>query len=114
MEIVIRARHIGWNEELREHVERSIDFAVDRHKGLVDRISVYLTDLNGPRGGVDKLCQVAAEIRGARPVIILEKGEDIHAVVNRAASRLGYRVGRRADRQRISRQREYRTTIRAV
>jgi hypothetical protein len=34
--------------------------------------------------------------------------------VNRAARRLGYRVGRRADRQRIPHQREYRGTIRAA
>lgn len=113
MEIVIRARHIDWNEELRRHVERSIDFAIDRHKRRIDWVSVYLSDLNGPRGGVDKVCQITADIRGARPITIIEKGDDIQAVINQAARRLGYRVGRRADRQRISHQREYRATIRA-
>ena len=114
MEIAIRARHIGWNEELRHHVERSIEFAVDRHKDRIDRISVYLGDLNGPRGGIDKLCQITAAIRGARPVFILEKGDEFHAVVNRAAKRLGYRVGRRTQRQRMPHQREYRATVRAA
>lgn len=100
MKIAVRARQVGWNEELRRQVERSIEFAVDRHKSRIDRISVYLNDLNGPRGGVDKLCQITADIRGARPVLILERGDDLQAVVSRAAKRLGYRISRHAHRQR--------------
>jgi putative sigma-54 modulation protein len=114
MEIAIRARHVGWNDELRQQVERSIDFAVDRHRGRIDRISVYLSDLNGPRGGVDKLCQITADLRGTRPVLILERGKGLLAVVNRAARRLGYRIGRNIHRRRASGAPEYRATIRAV
>lgn len=114
MEIAIRARHVGWNEELRQQIERSIEFAVDRHRSRIGRISVYLSDLNGPRGGVDKVCQMTADIRGARPVLILERGDDLLGMVNRAARRLGYRIGRHTHRQRMPHQREYRSTIRAA
>ena len=114
MEIAIRAHHVGWNEELRQQIERSIEFAVDRHRSRIDRISVYVSDLNGPRGGGDKVCQMTAEIRGARPVLILEKGDDLLGMVNRAARRLGYRIGRHTHRQRMPHQREYRSTIRAA
>lgn len=114
MEIVIRARDIGWNDELRRQVERSITFAVDRHTKRIRRVSVYLTDLNGPRGGVDKLCQITADLRGSRSVLILEIGDDLLGVVTRAARRLGYRVGRSIQRLRTPPAREYRTTIRAA
>jgi hypothetical protein len=46
--------------------------------------------------------------------LILETGDDLKAVVSRAARRLHYRVGRRAHRQRMPQQREYRGTIRAA
>jgi hypothetical protein len=114
MELAIRARRAGWSEELQRHVERSIEFAVDRHRSRICRISVYLSDLNGPRGFFDKLCQITAEIRGARPVSVLERGDDLQAVVNRAARRLSYRIGRRTDRQRMPHPREYRATIRTA
>jgi hypothetical protein len=114
MEIAIRARHAGSNEELRQQIERSIQFAAGRHRSRIRRISVYLTDLNGPRGGADKLCQMTADIRGAQPVLILERGDDLLGVINRAARRLGYRIGRRTHRQRAPHQREYRSTIRAA
>ena len=114
MEIAIRARDIVWNEDLQDRVERSIEFAIDRHKSRIPRISVYLSDVNGPRGGVDKLCQITADMRGAQPVIILEKGVDVLAVVNRAVRRLGYRIGRRVHRERIAGAPEHRATIRAA
>ncbi|HWC01000.1 MAG TPA: HPF/RaiA family ribosome-associated protein [Bryobacteraceae bacterium] len=114
MEIAVRARHVGWNEELRQQVERSLEFAIDRHRSRIDRISVYLSDLNGPRGGIDKLCQITADIRGARPVLILERGRDLQTVVGRAARRLGYRIARHMHRQRIPSQRARRNTIRAA
>ncbi len=44
MEIDFRARDIVWNEDLQQQVQRSIEFAVDRHSSRIDRISVYLTD----------------------------------------------------------------------
>lgn len=114
MEIVVRARHVAWSEELRQQVDRSIRFAVDRHSSRIDRISVDLSDLNGPRGGVDKLCQMTADLRGTRPVLILERGDDLMLAVNRAARRLGYRIARRIQRQRASGAREHRASIRAA
>ena len=114
MEFAVRARDIVWNEDLQERVKRSIKFAVDRHKSRIDRISVYLADLNGPRGGVDKLCQITADLRGAEPVRILETGVDVIAVVNRAVRRLGYRIGRCVHRRRIAGSPEHRATIRGT
>ncbi len=114
MEIAVRARDVVWNEGLQQRVQRSIEFAVDRHRSRIDRVSVYLTDLNGPRGGVDKLCQITAKVRGAAPVMILEKGDGLLAAVNRAAWRLGYRIGRRVHRGRIAGAPEHRETVRAA
>lgn len=114
MEIAVRVRELGWTEELQNEVERRIEYAVDRHRSRIDRISVYLTDLNGPRGGTDKLCQITADVRGARPVLILERGDDLLAVVNRAARRLGYRIGRSIHRGRVSGAPEHRATIRVA
>ena len=114
MEIAVRARDIVWNEDLQDRVERSIEFAVDRHKSRIPRISVHVSDVNGPRGGVDKLCQITADVRGAQPVMILEKGVDVLAVINRAVRRLRYRIGRRVHRERIAGAPEHRATIRAA
>ena len=98
--ISIRARSVDWSDELRDIVERRISFAVDRYKTQVKYISVYLADVNGPRGGVDKICQITADLDHGDPVMILEKGIEIEPTVNRALSKLSYRVGRRLQRRK--------------
>lgn len=113
MEIAIRGS-VDWSQDLRQHVERSVEVAVGRHESRIQRVTVWLSDLNGPRGGVDQQCQITADIRGTQPVLIVERGANLKAVISRAARRLGYRVGRQVLRHRIPHQREYRTTIRAA
>lgn len=98
--ISIRARSVDWTDELREKVERSISFAFDRYKTQVKHISVYLADVNGPRGGVDKICQITADLDHGDPVMILEEGIEIEPTVNRAVGKLSYRIGRRLQRRR--------------
>lgn len=105
MKISVRTRNIPWNDELQKQVERIITFAVDRHASRVIQISVTLTDLNGPRGGIDKVCQITADLRGTLPVLILERGDDLLAATNRAARRLGYRIAKRIRRVHTARTR---------
>ena len=105
MKVSVRARGIEWSDELQKLVERSIAFAVDRYSSQVRQVSVYLTDVNGPRGGVDKLCQITADLRRRMPVLILEKGENLLATVNRATRRLSYRIGKTIQRPKAARTR---------
>jgi hypothetical protein len=112
MEITFRTRDLDWNETLQKQVQRSINSAVDRHRNRIARISVSLADVNGPRGGVDKLCQITADVRGTKPVLISETGTDLLAAVGRATRRLGYRIGSNIARRRRSAAPNHRATIR--
>lgn len=98
MTISIRVRGIEWTDELHKEVERSVAFAVNRYQRHVNHVSVYLVDLNGPKGGADKLCQMTATLRSGGRVFILEKGSAIVPAVNRAVDRLRYRIGRSIQR----------------
>ncbi len=113
MKITVRTRDLDWNENLRTQVERSIEYAVDRYRGRIEGISLFLSDVNGPRGGVDKLCRMTAYVRGIRPVLISEAGDDLLAVLGRAARRLGFRIRRNIERGRRSSAPAYRATIRS-
>ena len=113
MEIAVRTPNIDWNESLRIQVERSIEYAADRHRSRIDRISVCLSDRNGPRGGVDKVCRMTAYVRGISPVLISESGDDLLAVIGRVARRLGFRIRSRIERRQRSGA-KYRATIRSA
>lgn len=92
MELSIRTRAIETTDELRELVTRRIQLALDIFKDRVESASVYLMDLNGPRGGVDKLCQVTVRVRGIGNLVVLERGTTLARALGRAAGRMKYKV----------------------
>ena len=101
MELSIRARSIELTDPLRELVTKRIQLAVDTFGDRVKERWVYLMDLNGPKGGVDKLCQVGVHVRGVGDIVVRESGSTVPAALSRAARRLKYRVSealRHADR----------------
>ena len=49
--------------ELTAHVERRLRFALTRFSGRIGRVNVFLTDQNGPRGGIDKTCRIVVRLR---------------------------------------------------
>ena len=112
MEITVRTRGVDWNDDLQTLVERRIDYAVDRHRNRIDRVVICLSDLNGPRGGIDKLCQMTADVRGIGTVLITEKGADLLEAVSSAAGRLGLRIRTSIECRRRSSGPAHRTTIR--
>ena len=49
---------------------RRLAFAFGRFGPLLRRVAVRLTDLNGPRGGVDKACPLAVTLEPASVVLL--------------------------------------------
>jgi ribosome-associated translation inhibitor RaiA len=100
--VAIRARGLELTEELREHVTRRISFAVSRVSPLLQRVDVTLDDVNGPKGGVDKVCRVRARGPGLRAVVIEERASDVTVAVDRACDRLGRALVRAVEVRRLT------------
>ena len=97
MRIDIRTRSLKMTKSLSEHVHRRIRFALGRFEQRLMSVRVWLGDLNGPKGGVDKHCKVLVGIRPSLRVVIEERDTDLEAAVNRAMDRAGRTVARRLD-----------------
>lgn len=70
MQVIFESRHPEGNP-LREQSVARVRFAMRRLSGLVPRVKVQLSDINGPRGGVDKRCQLALSTVGAPDVVVI-------------------------------------------
>jgi putative sigma-54 modulation protein len=80
---------------LMDLVLRRFAFALGRFHGRVRSVTIRLTDVNGPRGGVDKQCRVTAHVRGGTRAIVLEDIDaDAAVAVDRAADRTARAVAR--------------------
>lgn len=100
MRIEVRGRGFEVTSALSRYTERRLLFALARFSSRITVIRAHLHDVNGPRGGVDKQCQLAAVVAAVGEVRILEAGENIHAAIERAADRLARTVAREMARRR--------------
>jgi hypothetical protein len=94
--------------DLRDLAERRVRFVLRRLRRLVPRAEVQLSDLNGPRGGVDKRCQVELRTDGAGSVVVASVAKDWRTALDNAlarAARFLMRLWRRGSDSRRMRQR---------
>jgi ribosomal subunit interface protein len=100
MRVDIQARNFPLTAALRNHVERRLGFALSSKDDHIQRITVRLSDINGPRGGADKCCHVHVQIPRLPDVVIEDTEADLYAAIDRAADRAGRTVSRKLARQR--------------
>ncbi len=84
-----------WSRDIVDVAGRRMAFAVGRFAGRVRSVTVRLADINGPRGGADKQCQVSVRLTHPRRLIVVED-VDVNevTVISRAAERLSRAVAR--------------------
>lgn len=103
MKIEVRGPTFSGSDALRAHAQRRLGVALGRFGAHVVRATVRLTDLNGPRGGVDKRCHVSLRVRrGGRThaIELDERSHDAYAALDSAADRVGEALSRAMDRAR--------------
>lgn len=102
MRLEIRRQSIEIDDEVRSHVERRLAFALGRFRTRVSRVTVYLADLNGPKGGVDKSCRMVAHLGRSGPVTVEDRDAELSPLIDRAADRLARTVQRVLERARAT------------
>jgi ribosome-associated translation inhibitor RaiA len=87
---------------MRDTAERRLRFVLRRLTWLVPRATLHLSDVNGPRGGIDKCCQVELKTEHAGTVVIVAKARDWRSAIDDAlarAARAVLRAWRRSQEQ---------------
>lgn len=100
MKIDIRTQGIAVSDDLREHIERCVNFGLDWAEQDVNRVVISLSDINGPRGGSDKRCHLRIPLSRMREVVIEEVASDLQAAIAHAVDRAAGSLERRLSRQR--------------
>lgn len=103
MKIEVRFRAIDQSDALINHVARRVAFQLYRFTGAVSSVVVKVSDINGPKGGVDKRCKVTVRGPSLGAVRIEDRSGDAYSVVDMALWRAARTVGRELDRRRASR-----------
>jgi hypothetical protein len=99
MNIDIRMATQHDSPALRQFAEHALARKIGARTERVRRARIRLNDVNGPRGGVDKICQIRLEVMGGGDVSARGEAsgwyEAVTIAVINARTALDRRIGRR-------------------
>ena len=100
MKLQVYELNVQRSDALHSHVEQRFKTALARILRRIGAVVVRFADVNGPRGGADKRCDVQVQLDGGQTVRIRETDRCLYRAVDRAAKR-----ARRVAKDRLRRQR---------
>ena len=101
MRIGINFRGIALTEAIRQYAHLRLATALGRYRQALRSVRLSLTDINGPRGGVDKQCLIEVSVPALIPIVVRERDADLYVAIDRAADRVDRAVARRLARGRM-------------
>jgi putative sigma-54 modulation protein len=99
----IRTAGVELSREDRDYIKHRVDQKVGKLMPSVERVSLRLTDVNGPKGGVDKVCRAKVMVRGLPPVVIERRDPSARAAVDGVLAATTRAVRKVIDRRRTMR-----------
>jgi ribosome-associated translation inhibitor RaiA len=101
MPIHIRAAQGDLRPVERDYVRRKLNSKLGKYERSIERISVRLEDVNGPRGGVDQSCRIKVVLRALPSVVFESRDPALNAAVDTALAGVARAVRRTVQRRRM-------------
>lgn len=105
MRIHVVGRTVEIDDGLHGFVEHQVMLALGRVSSGIHCAIVRLSDLNGPRGGMDKTCRIEIRLRSRKSLVVEHTDINLYAAISRAADRAGRAVVQVKERGQQSRMR---------
>src|SRR5262245_60556919 len=99
--VYIRATGTHFGPDERAYTQRKLHQKLGKFATSIERISVRIDDVNGPRGGVDQACRMKIVMSGQPSVIINTQNAKAHAAVDAAIQGVEKAVRRTVRRRRM-------------
>lgn len=87
MKMRLAAHGIELSGELQDYIRRHVHFSLGRFAARIRSLSIRLADVNGPRGGVDKCCDIRVDVGLRQQVMVRERQANWHAAIAFAMDR---------------------------
>ncbi|MFI5250739.1 MAG: CBS domain-containing protein, partial [Gemmatimonadales bacterium] len=79
--VAIRVAGVDVSDDVRADIRRKLGRQIGKFALSIERVTVRLSDVNGPRGGMDQQCQVKVVLSGAPSVVVESQSATMHAAI---------------------------------
>jgi CBS domain-containing protein len=97
----IRAAGIELDQDDRAYIRQTLGMKLGKYATSIERVSVRIKDVNGPRGGVDQVCRIKVVLSGLPSVVFQSQAASLKDVINGALTGVERAVRRRVQRRRM-------------
>jgi hypothetical protein len=74
--------------EARDRMRKKLARRIGHAAPMIERGTIRFEDINGPRGGVDKICRIKLVLSGHRSIQAEERGVSVEPAFERASSKV--------------------------
>ncbi|MFN9249309.1 MAG: hypothetical protein ACK6DS_19810 [Planctomycetota bacterium] len=101
--VTIRQIGVELTAETRESMELRLEQALRCLGRRIQKENAFFSDLNGPKGGIDKLCRVVVHLKRQPSLVIEDRDSELSHLIDRIIDRVGQTATRLLDRNRTPR-----------
>jgi putative sigma-54 modulation protein len=94
----LHSREIPLPADVAAYMRDKLTAKLGKFGRRVMGVVVHVTDVNGGKGGIDKVCHLEAHLAGLEPVNVQERHADLRAAIDIGAQRLEGAVHRHLER----------------
>ncbi len=76
------------SDALEQHIKESLGVLEKRFGDRLTRLEIHMSDINGPKGGVNKEVRIEARPNGLAPVMASATEDDVYDAARTAISKL--------------------------
>lgn len=99
MFVEIRTRNLVVAPEIEAELQDHVSLALARFSRLIALVVVRLDDVNGPRGGIDKVCRISVSLRGGGTVVSEGRSDNVRKALGESVVRARTQMRSRSERR---------------
>lgn len=100
MKIDIQAKQLKLGQTFKQNVKVKIRRLFQHNSEEVNRIDITLADVNGPKGGEDKVCKVNVSVGGGKNILVSAREASAYKAVTLAVKKASATLSRQRQKAR--------------
>lgn len=97
----VRVLGVRMEDHDRENIARKLGMKLGKFASSIERLTVRLSDTNGPKGGRDQICQIKVVLSGLPSIVVKERASALQNAIDRAMKATARAVRRSLQRRRL-------------
>ena len=100
MKTDINFRKISRTKEITDYINNRISSAFDRAEDNIESTLLTVSDINGPKGGIDKECTIIIKAAGIKRIVISEQQSKLLVAIDRCIARANQSLMKQLQRRK--------------